>query len=54
MKLSWIDSKMGKMKKKKYRKCKNSEISYNLNKTLVLFIIYGKCGNKVEKSKKKN
>ena len=43
-----------KKKRRKYRKCKNSEISCNLNKTLVLFIIYGKCGNTVEKSKKKN
>ena len=39
--------------KKKYRKCKNSEISYNLSKTLVLFIIYGKCGNKLKSQRRK-
>ena len=33
----------------KYRKCKTSKISYILEKTLVLSIIYSKCGNEDEK-----
>ena len=33
----------------KYRKFKNSEISYIFNKTLVLFIIYNKCGSNESK-----
>ena len=30
----------------KYKKFKNPKISYILQKTLVLFIIYSKCNNK--------
>ena len=33
----------------KYRRCKNSKMSYILGKTLVLSIIYSKCGNEDEK-----
>ena len=38
----------------KYRKLKNSKISYVFDKTLVLYIACGKCGSGEKKLRKKN